>query len=144
LSDSRGWEQFTVPPLFPVSPLESVREGMTVVDAQNRRLGRVAHVFPGYPDAVSTNEGELAGGPIKLIIVPLQNTGGTSSVGVAIPSVVRRMLNDPGIPDELRLELLRAGFIELDTLAARGTARYIHGDQIGEVAADVVRLKSAT
>jgi hypothetical protein len=33
-------------------------------------------------------------------------------VGVGVPFVVGGMLNDPDISDELRLELLRAGFIE--------------------------------
>src|SRR4051812_33665139 len=71
--------------LFPTSPLERVREGMTVIDAQNRPLGTVANVFAGYPDAVNTNEDELASGLVGLIIAPLESTGGTTSVGRGVP-----------------------------------------------------------
>ena len=110
--------------LLPVSRLESVREGMSVVDAQNRRLGTVARVFPGYPNAVSTNEDELPSGLVGMIIVPLENTGGTSTVGTGYPYVVDRMLDDPEVPDELRLELLRSGFIELEAPGLRGAARH--------------------
>ena len=128
--------------VFPVSPLESVREGMTVVDAEGRELGKVARVFPGYPDAISTNEDELSSGLVGLIVVPLENTGGTTSSGAAIPlSVANRILTDPEVPDELRLELLRGGFIELDAPGVRGPARFIHGDQIAEASGDAVRLK---
>lgn len=79
---------------------------------------------------------------VGLIIAPLPNTGGTSGAGVGYPYVVDRILNDPSIPDELRLELLRAGFIELDAPGLDGPARYIDSDQVAEVAADVVRLRS--
>jgi uncharacterized protein YrrD len=128
--------------LFPVSPLESVREGMSVVDAQNHRVGRVAAVFQGNPSAVSTNEDELPGGLVGMIIVPLENTGGTSSVGTGYPYIVDRILDDPEIPDELRLELVRGGFIEVDGPGLSGAARYIHGDQIASVSDDEVRLKT--
>jgi hypothetical protein len=135
-------EHKTVESLFPSSPLERVAEGMTVVDAQNRPLGKVARVWPGYPFAVTVEEEEkTAGGPIGLVVVPLENPGGSTSVGVGTPFVVRRMLNDQDIPDELQLELLRAGFIELDAPGLRGAARYIHGDQVVEVTQDVVRVK---
>jgi hypothetical protein len=81
--------------LFPVSPLERVREGMVAVDAQNHRLGRVARVFPGYPNTVSTNDDELPSGLVGLIIAPLQNTGGTTSVGTGYPRMIDQILNDP-------------------------------------------------
>jgi hypothetical protein len=127
-------------PLFPVSPLERVREGMAVVDEHGRRLGRVASVFMGYPDAVAPTTQDDRG-PVGLVIAPLENTGGTTSIGAVVPYVVRRIQNDSEIPDELRLNLLRAGFIELDAPGLRGPARYIHGDEIREVADDVVRVK---
>jgi sporulation protein YlmC with PRC-barrel domain len=131
----------SVASLFPTSPLERVREGMTVVDAQNRPLGTVANVFPGYPDAVTTNEDELQSGLVGLIIAPLESTGGTTSIGAAMPIVVERLLNDADVPDQLRLELLRAGFIEVKAPGLRGPARFIHGDEVQEVADTTVRLK---
>jgi hypothetical protein len=52
------------------------------------------------------------------------------------------MLNDDDIPDELQMELLRAGFVELDAPGLKGPARYIDGDQVIEVTQDVVRVKA--
>ena len=57
---------------------------MTVVDAQDRVLGKVAGVFPGYPDAVSANENEPSTGLVGLIIAPMESTGGTSTVRLKI------------------------------------------------------------
>src|SRR5579864_2223834 len=126
--------------LFPVSPLEHVREGMSVVDAQNQGLGRVARVFPGYPNAVSTNDDELPSGLVGMIIAPLENTGGTSAVGTGYPYVIDRILDDPDVPDELRLELLRSGFIEVDGPGLSGAARYFDGDKVAAVSDEEVRL----
>jgi hypothetical protein len=126
--------------VLPVSPLERVRKGMVVIDAQHRPVGTVADVFPGYPDAVSTNEGDLASGLVGLIIAPLESTGGTTSVAIGQPIIVDRLLDEPDIPDELRLGLLRA-FIELDAPDLRGAARYISGEQIAEVSDNSVCLK---
>src|SRR5579859_4710410 len=125
--------------LFPVSPLERVREGMSVIDARNQRLGRVARVFPGYPNAVSTNDDELPSGLVGMIIAPLGNTGATSP-GTGYPYVIDRILDDPEVPDELRLELLRSGFIEVDGPGLNGAARYIDGDKVAAISDEEVRL----
>jgi len=128
--------------VFPVSPLESVREGMSVVDAQNRRFGKVARVFAGNPNAVTTNEDELRSGLVGLIIAPVTNTSATSSAAVGYPCVTGGILDDPELPDEFRLGLLRSGFIEVDGPGLKGPARYIRGDQIAAVSDNEVRLKS--
>jgi hypothetical protein len=131
----------TANPLFPVSPLESVREGMLVVDEQGRRLGTVARVRLGYPDAVTPGLDVASFTKVGLVVSPLENPGGTTSVGAGLPFVIDGSEFDPDVPDELRLELLRTGFIELDAPGLRGPARYIHGDQIAEVSDGVVRLR---
>jgi hypothetical protein len=128
-------------PLFPVSPLESVREGMLVVDEHGRRLGTVARVRLGHPDAVTPGLDVTSFSQVGLIVSPLENTGGTTSVGVGAPFPIDGIGIDPDVPDELRLELLRTGFIELDAPGLRGPARYIHGDQIAEVSDNTVRLR---
>jgi hypothetical protein len=128
-------------PLFPVSPLESVREGMLVVDEHGRRLGTVARVRLGHPDAVTPGLDVASFSQVGLIVSPLENTGGTTSVGVGAPFPIDGIGIDPDVPDELRLELLRTGFIELDAPGLRGPARYIHGDQIAEVSDNTVRLR---
>jgi hypothetical protein len=128
-------------PLFPVSPLESVREGMLVVDEQGRRLGTVARVRLGYPDAVTPGLDVASLGQVGLVISPVGNTGGSTSIGAGAPFLTDSTGIDPDVPDELRLELLRTGFIELDAPGLRGPARYIHGDQIAEVSEGIVRLR---
>jgi hypothetical protein len=131
----------TANPLFPVSPLESVREGMLVVDAQGRRLGTVARVRLGYPDAVTPSLDVGSFSKVGLVVSPLENTGGTTSVGAGVAFPIDDFQFGPDVPDELRLELLRTGFIELDAPGLRGPARYIHGDQIAEVSDNTVRLR---
>src|SRR5207244_12524893 len=73
----------------------------------------------------SVEEDRTASGPVGLLVVPLESTGGSTSVGVGTPYIVRQMLNDEDMPDELKMELLRSGFIELDAPGRKGPARYI-------------------
>jgi hypothetical protein len=133
----------TTPP-FPISPLEAVREGMAVVDEHGHPLGKVARVRLGYPEATEPARDDApspADLRVGIILAPLENPGGTTSFGAATPFARGGVEHDPDIPDELRLELLRTGYIELDTSGLRGPARYVHGDQIAEVSGDTVRLR---
>ena len=126
-------------PVFPSSPLERVREGMTVVDESGRRLGTVARLRLGDPQAVTTRGEAPAVGDAGVIAAPATGTGGALGVGVAAP-----LLGDhpfgPDVPDQLTRDLLRAGFVEVDGPDLRGPARYVPGDRISEVTAETVRL----
>ena len=79
-----------------------------------------------------------------MIKVPLKNPRAPATWWASVRRSFVRHSNDPDIPDELRLELLRAGFIEL---AGAGSTQsqewYIHGDRIAEVSGDIVRLYPA-
>src|SRR3979411_1130469 len=118
----------TPTPLFPVSPLEGVREGMEVVDEHGQRLGTVGRLRLGYSEAVTPDESGSGLRGVGLVVAPVENTGGTTAYGMATPFLI----SDPefdalDIPDELRQELRRTGYIELAEDGLHGPERYIHG-----------------
>jgi hypothetical protein len=125
--------------LFPVSPLESVREGMTVVDEHRHRLGTVGYVQLGYPSAVEADKAPPEGLHVGVVVAPLQASGGTTAFGAAMP-FFGHGLDDPELPDEFREELLRAGFIRVDGSTLHGPLRFVAGDHILEVSGDTVRV----
>ena len=125
--------------IFPVSPLESVREGMDVVDSQGRRIGTVARVRLGYPEAV-TAEGEEVDDRPPVAVAASPSADNIQPVAAAVP-VPSEGLSDPDLPQELREELLRAGFIEVHAPGLKGPARYIHGDEIAGISGDTVRVR---
>jgi hypothetical protein len=132
----------TPTPLFPVSPLERVREGMEVVDEHGQRLGTVGRVRLGYPEAVTPDDGSGVFKGVGLIVAPIENTGGTTAYGAATPFLITdREFNSVDLPDELREELQRTGYIELAERSLRGPARYAHGDWISEVSGNSVRIR---
>jgi hypothetical protein len=77
---------------------------------------------------------------IGLIVAPLESTGGTTSFDAAMP-VSDAEFKAMDLPDEVRQELMRTGFIELDTRGLPGPARYLHGDWIAELSGDTVRVR---
>ena len=112
---------------FRTELIERVREGMTVVDAAGAKLGTVAYVKMGDPQAVTT-QGNEPGEPGLLGAIP--------------PPVARE--REPDAPEPLRSQLLRSGFIKVDGPGLADTDRYVSGDRIGEVAGDTVRLQPPT
>jgi hypothetical protein len=126
-------------PSFPTSPLERVREGMLVVDEQGRRLGTVVRVRLGYPQAVSTDADPTAVSALRAVVAPV-GTGGSTAFGAATPFGT----DEAELPEELRQELLRAGYVEVDGPDAHGLARYIHGDRIAEVPSNTVYFRPAS
>ena len=108
-------------------PIERVREGMTVLDAAGAKLGTVAYVKMGDPQTVTT-QGNKPGEP--------------GSLG-AIPAPVTRE-PEPDVPEPLRSQLLRVGFIKVDGPGRVGRDRYFSGDRIGDVSGDTVRLQPPT
>jgi hypothetical protein len=111
-------------PLFPSNVLERVREGMTVVDSPGHQLGRVIRLRMGDPDAASVEGNE-----------PTSVLGGSWATDLD-------GLED--LPDELRRDLRRAGFLEVDGPDLEGAARLIPGDRIAEVSGDTVYLHPLT
>src|SRR5205814_9554725 len=84
--------------VFHTSPIELVREGMSVVDAAGEKVGKVEGLKMGDPEAVTTAGNENR--PTDLI-----------------GQVVRTWAGDevePDLPEPRRSELLRSGFIKVD------------------------------
>lgn len=110
--------------VFHTQPVERVQEGMTVVDAAGEKLGTVAYVKMGDPQAVTT-QGNEPGQPGSIGEVPLAVTGE----------------REPDVPEPLRSQLLRSGFIKVDRPGLLAADRYVPGDRIGDVSGDTVTLR---
>jgi hypothetical protein len=106
---------------FPL--LESIREGMTVVDAANHKLGTVSDVQFGDPQAVTTQGNEF------------RDTGLVGDLARAFTDEVP----GPDVPDPLRKQLLRYGYIAIDGGFGAGT-RYARADKVQAVRGDTVVL----
>lgn len=78
-----------------MNTIESVREGMHVVDASGDRVGKVSAVSVGDPDAATT-EG--------------QNFGGSS---VPLIDEFRSALGARDLPDEQAEKLMRLGYVHV-------------------------------
>lgn len=106
------------------SPISHVTEGMTVVDSVGHRIGTVAEVKMGDPEAI-TPEGQTAPQPDDFTM------GGRPMGGDG----------EPDVPGPLASRLLRTGYIKVHTGLLRRD-RYVAADQVAGVTADTVHLSS--
>jgi len=106
-------------------PIALVREGMTVVDANGERIGPVEYVQMGDPEAVTT-AGE----------------GPEPSWPIALGDALVDKFDEPDVPEPLRSQLLRYGFIKIDGPGPDffDTDLYVRADAITEVSGDTVKL----
>jgi hypothetical protein len=109
---------------FDRDPLASVHEGMHVVDASGHDVGRVQYVQMGDPEAVTTAGQDDR--PRDLI---------TDVADAVFPNE-----REPDVPEPLRSELRRTGYIKIDGPDLLDTDRYVASDRVREVAQDRVRL----
>ena len=109
---------------FPTTALERVREGMTVMDESGRRLGTVALVRMGDPQAVTTQGEQSPSNDPGVVVAPTAEAGGPTGLGFVAP-VLTAGSGGPDVPDPLRRHLLRAGFVEVDGPDLEGSARYV-------------------
>ena len=126
-------------PLFPTSLLDSVGEGMTVIDEHGRRLGTVARVHLGEPEAAPADVDQEDVGLEEVVLTPLANPGGSGTTEPSVPLVDV----DEDMPEEMREELLRAGFIVVEGPDVHGIARYVSANHLVEVTGDTVRVRTA-
>lgn len=112
--------------VWAVPPIESVREGMLVIDSAGEHIGKVEAIRMGDPEAITT-EGNVPAGQNFITEIVAEATGQEAV---------------PGVPTTLRRELIRKGYIKID---APGLEPFDHdwfaaSDQIASVTGDTVRL----
>ena len=101
-----------------------VQEGMHVVDAAGEDVGKVEYLQMGDPQAVTTEGNEHR--PVDLV-----------------GEVVERALpeeTEPDVPDPLRTELQRTGYLKIGGHGIGGKARYVSSEHVSQVSDDTVRL----
>ena len=125
--------------ILPTTALERVREGMTVMDESGRRLGTVAGVRMGDPQAVTTRGEQSPSSDPGVVVAPTAETGGPTGVQFVAP-VLSAGSGGLNLPDPLRSHLLRTGFVEVDGPDLEGPARYVPGDQVADVTDNTVHL----
>ncbi len=108
-------------------PISRVHEGMRVVDATGDEVGKVQFVRMGDPEAITT-EG---------------NEGQPSELMGKIASAVLPEEREPDVPEPLRTNLLRTGYVKIDGPGLRDTDRYASSSQVRDVSGDTVRLSVA-
>jgi hypothetical protein len=110
---------------FDSDPLVNVHEGMHVVDSGGREVGRVQYVQMGDPEAVTT-----AG----------QDDRPRDDLITTVANAVFPDEREPDVPEPLRSQLRRSGYIKIDGPGLLDTDRYVPSTHVSEVAEDRVRL----
>jgi hypothetical protein len=97
--------------------IEQVREGMLVVDRAGERLGDVAYVQMGDPQAATTQGNEE------------RDTGFLADLARAVGGDE----SEPDVPEPLRSQLIRYGYIKVDGPGLADVDRYVRSDKIAAV-----------
>jgi hypothetical protein len=103
-------------------PIEDVREGMPVLDAAGEKLGEVAFVTMGDPEAVTGAGQELPTGDDVL------------------GSAARAAFGGSGLPPQLAERLRRTGYLRVDKGAFSRDA-YVGAGQVAAVRDGTVHLR---
>lgn len=121
-------------PLFDKSTrnmiLNQVHEEMRVYDSNGDEIGKVRKVFLG---AVSDEMHERGKGPATAPDPEMRDDSLFDNLAEAFSA------DDP-LPEALRGQLLRQGFIRIDTAGLFASDRYATPEQIESVSEDIVRL----
>lgn len=107
------------------APMDEVRKGMQVRDADGEEVGKVEFVKFGDPEAV-TPAGQRS-----------QSGGLVSGLADAIGGA------EPDVPEQLAARLLRTGYVQIDGKGLFGPDLYLSPDQVARVQDDVVHLTVA-
>lgn len=139
-------------------PISQVREGMRVFDVGGDELGKVDYVQMGDASAASAPGEEMAddGAVIDDGIGAFGVAGGTAGSGAAgapggtaapgaVAGIGDALFGGRGedLPETLRNDLMRVGYLKIDGKGWIDTDRFARADQIAEVSADSVRLSVA-
>jgi hypothetical protein len=102
---------------WPSALIEQVHEGMLVVDRAGERLGEVAYVQMGDPQAATTQGNEEL------------DTGFLGDLARAVAGDER----EPDVPEPLRSQLIRYGYVKVDGPGLTDVDRYVRSDKIAAV-----------
>jgi hypothetical protein len=102
-----------------------IQKGMRVVDAAGETIGKVELVSMGDPDAATTKGQEMPtpGGII-------------GNLGRALTGAEK----EPDVPEPLRSQLVRVGYLKVDGKGWIDTDRYLTAEMIATVTDEEVRL----
>ena len=103
------------------SLIERVYDGMRVVDVDGHDIGKVEMVKMGDPEALTARGNRV--GPATGV-TPLDSD-----------------YNEPEVPQPIRDDLLRVGFIKVDGAGLFDSDRYFRADVIESVDGDTVRIR---
>ena len=119
-----------------VRPIEQVRAGMPVVDAEGAEIGTVEDVMMGDPETETAPEEPAPAG------IAYAGPGGTPPVAVPIGRLGGLVAGDLGadLPDVERARLLRAGYLRISLKGLFSGHKFAASDEVAEVAEDVVHL----
>src|SRR5579859_4055052 len=106
------------------SAIARVQEGMRVVDAAGDDVGKVEYVQMGDSEAITTAGNEHR---------PTDLLGRVAET--ALPEE-----SEPDVPDPLRTNLRRTGYLKIGGHGLRDSDRYVSSERVAEVSGDVVRL----
>jgi hypothetical protein len=106
------------------SAMARVQEGMRVIDAAGEDLGKVEYLQMGDPEAVTTEGNEHL--PVDLV---------SRVVEQALPEE-----SEPDVPEPLRAELQRTGYLKIGGHGIGGKARYVSSERVSAVSGETVRL----
>src|SRR2546422_2953886 len=107
--------------VFKTRVMERVQEGMRVIDANGDDIGYVEQLKMGDPEALTTagNEPTVSAG-----YVPLSGDA-----------------EEPEVPEPIRSDLLRVGYIKVDGPDLFDTDRYVRADAVERVEGNRVYLR---
>jgi hypothetical protein len=107
--------------------MSRVEEGMRVLDARGEEVGKVQLVHMGDPEAVTLDG----------------NRDRPTDLMGRVAEAVLPDEREPDVPEPLRTNLLRTGYVKIDGPGLRDTDRYASSEQVREVNGDTVRLSVA-
>jgi anti-anti-sigma regulatory factor len=118
----------------------AVREGMNVIDANGDRLGVVASVAPSDADAALTVHRELIEEYEPALPAPNVPGGaiGPTAAGGPVPVPVRPA--EPDVAPELAEQLLRTGYVRIDSSGFFHRDRYAGAEQLDRIAGETLYL----
>jgi hypothetical protein len=107
--------------VFRTKLIEQVQEGMSVYDVEGEHMGTVEYVKMGDPEALTTrgNEPSVLNG-----VMPMSNES-----------------DEPQVPEPLRSDLVRVGFIKIDGQNLLDTDRYFRADLVDRIEGGKVYMK---